>query len=77
MSEMIDDKLVASLQAVVQDIESLLEAESTLASAGNKALEDARGLAGEAEDFARDNPWCALGAAAAAGLALGLFVGRS
>jgi ElaB/YqjD/DUF883 family membrane-anchored ribosome-binding protein len=56
--------------------ESLRHAKDRLAAVEEQALERARVLAGETDEYVRGNPWQAVGVAAAAGLVLGLLLGR-
>jgi ElaB/YqjD/DUF883 family membrane-anchored ribosome-binding protein len=56
--------------------ESLRQAKARLASVEDEALKRARALAGEAEEYMRDNPWHAMGIAAGVGLVLGLLISR-
>jgi ElaB/YqjD/DUF883 family membrane-anchored ribosome-binding protein len=56
--------------------ESLRHAKERLAAVEQEALERARVLAGETDEYVRGNPWQAVGVAAAAGLVLGLRLSR-
>ena len=56
--------------------ESLRQAKARLAGVEDEALKRARALAGEAEEYVRDNPWHATGIAAGIGLVLGLLISR-
>ena len=56
--------------------ESVRVAKERLATIEDQALEHARALAGDADDYVRDNPWQAVGIAAGVGLVLGLLVSR-
>jgi ElaB/YqjD/DUF883 family membrane-anchored ribosome-binding protein len=56
--------------------ESLRHAKQRLAGAEEDALERARALAGDADEYVRDNPWQAIGIAAGIGLVLGLLISR-
>lgn len=56
--------------------ESVRHAKERLATIEEQALERARALAGDADDFVRDNPWQAVGIAAGVGLVLGLLMSR-
>lgn len=71
------EKLKEDLRAVVRDAESLLGA---AAAASGETLEGAtdgaREAARELDAQVRRNPWAAVGIAAAAGLVLGLLLGR-
>lgn len=54
--------------------ESLSVARERLAEMQESALERARELAVEGDEYVRENPWQAVGIAAAAGLVLGLLI---
>jgi ElaB/YqjD/DUF883 family membrane-anchored ribosome-binding protein len=56
--------------------ESVRAAKERLATTEDQALEHARALAGDADDYVRDNPWQAVGIAAGIGLVLGLLMSR-
>ena len=56
--------------------ESVRAAKDRLATIEDQALEHARALAGDADDYVRDNPWQAVGIAAGIGLVLGLLMSR-
>jgi ElaB/YqjD/DUF883 family membrane-anchored ribosome-binding protein len=56
--------------------ESVRAAKARLATIEDQALEQARALAGDADDYVRDNPWQAVGIAAGIGLVLGLLMSR-
>jgi ElaB/YqjD/DUF883 family membrane-anchored ribosome-binding protein len=56
--------------------ESLRHAKARLASVEQEALEKARALAGDADEYVRGNPWQAVGIAAGIGLVLGLLLSR-
>jgi ElaB/YqjD/DUF883 family membrane-anchored ribosome-binding protein len=56
--------------------ESLRHAKARLAGVEEEALERAKELAGEANDYVRGNPWQAIGIAAGVGLVLGLLISR-
>lgn len=93
------DQLIADLQTVVRDAESLLKATAThaggkvdeararaeesvrhakerMAEIERDAVKRARELAGEADRYVRQNPWQAIGVAAAVGIVLGMLVRR-
>lgn len=99
MKEVSTDKLLADLQAVVEDADELLRA--TAGQAGEKVsaarakaeeslraarkrigeleadlIKRTREIADSADNYVRDNPWQAVGIAAAAGLVLGLLMSR-
>jgi ElaB/YqjD/DUF883 family membrane-anchored ribosome-binding protein len=67
------EKMMADLRAVVRDAESLLGA---VAAESGERLEGAREAARELDAQVHKNPWAAVGIAAAAGLLLGLLLGR-
>ena len=56
--------------------ESVRQAKQRLASIEEEALEHAREIAGEADQYVRGNPWQAVGIAAGIGLVLGLLMSR-
>ena len=56
--------------------ESVRQAKERLAGIEEQALEHARVLAGEADEYVRGNPWQAVGIAAGVGLVLGLLMSR-
>jgi ElaB/YqjD/DUF883 family membrane-anchored ribosome-binding protein len=56
--------------------ESVRQAKERLAGIEDEALQHARVLAGEAEEYVRGNPWQAIGIAAGIGLVLGLLMSR-
>jgi ElaB/YqjD/DUF883 family membrane-anchored ribosome-binding protein len=56
--------------------ESVRQAKERLAGIEDEALQHARVLAGEAEDYVRGNPWQAIGIAAGIGLVLGVLMSR-
>ena len=56
--------------------ESVRQAKERLAGIEEEALQHARVLAGEAEEYVRGNPWQAVGIAAGVGLVLGLLLSR-
>lgn len=56
--------------------ESVRQAKERLAGIEDEALEHARELAGEADQYVRGNPWQAVGIAAGVGLVLGLLMSR-
>jgi ElaB/YqjD/DUF883 family membrane-anchored ribosome-binding protein len=56
--------------------ESVRQAKARLATIEDQALERARLLAGDADEYVRGNPWQAVGIAAGVGLMLGLLVSR-
>ncbi len=56
--------------------ETLLGAKARLADLSSDAAVRARAAAASADEFARANPWAAIGVAAAAGMLVGLLLGR-
>jgi ElaB/YqjD/DUF883 family membrane-anchored ribosome-binding protein len=56
--------------------ESVRQAKIRLEGVQQEALEHARVLAGEADQYVRGNPWQAVGVAASIGLVLGLLMSR-
>lgn len=56
--------------------ESVRQAKARLAAVEEEALERARVLAGEADEYVRGNPWQAVGIAAGVGLLLGVLLSR-
>lgn len=56
--------------------ESVRQAKARLDGIEEEALKHARVLAGEADEFVRDNPWQAIGIAAGIGLVLGVLMSR-
>jgi len=56
--------------------ETLKQARSSLDSAETLAVQRAKEMAGQAEDYVRENPWQAVGVAAGVGLLLGLILSR-
>jgi ElaB/YqjD/DUF883 family membrane-anchored ribosome-binding protein len=56
--------------------ETIKQARANIDSVENLALQRAKELAGQAEDYVRENPWQAVGMAAGIGLLLGLVLSR-
>ena len=56
--------------------ESVRQAKARLEGIEEQALERARELAGDADQYVRGNPWQAVGIAAGIGLVLGLILSR-
>jgi len=56
--------------------ESVRQAKARLAGIEEQAVERARELAGDADEYVRGNPWQAVGIAAGIGLLLGLLLTR-
>jgi ElaB/YqjD/DUF883 family membrane-anchored ribosome-binding protein len=63
-----------ALRARIRD--RLDDAKERLADAQHEAVRKAKEAAGAANDYVHDNPWQAVGVAAAIGLALGVLIGR-
>lgn len=63
-----------ALRARIRD--RLDDAKERLADAQYEAVRKAKEAAGAANDYVHDNPWQAVGLAAAVGLALGVLIGR-
>lgn len=71
------EKLMSDLRAVVRDAESLISAVAT--ESGEQldgAAQRAQQAADEIDAKVRQHPWAAVGVAAAAGLLVGLLLGR-
>ena len=56
--------------------ETVKNAKARLEDVEEQALERARALAGDAEEYVRGNPWQAVGIAAGIGLLVGLLMSR-
>ena len=56
--------------------ETVRNAKARLAEVEEQALERARALAGDADEYVRSNPWQAVAIAAGAGLLIGLLMSR-
>jgi ElaB/YqjD/DUF883 family membrane-anchored ribosome-binding protein len=56
--------------------ETVRQAKARLAGVEEKALERAREIAGDADEYVRGNPWQAVAIAAGAGLLIGLLMSR-
>jgi ElaB/YqjD/DUF883 family membrane-anchored ribosome-binding protein len=65
---------IAAARARIQ--ESVADLKPKLAQAQVAVVENARAAATVTDSAVRENPWAAMGIAAAAGLALGLLIGR-
>ena len=65
------DKIAVARQKIEQ---SLIEGKKALADAEKTVLEKSKECAEIADDYVRENPWSAVGIAAAAGLVLGLLI---
>jgi ElaB/YqjD/DUF883 family membrane-anchored ribosome-binding protein len=79
------DKLSKDIVAVAGDATALLKnlgerkldsAKDALSEARTAVTQEARQAADSAEGYVRAHPWQAIGMAAAAGMALGLLLGR-
>lgn len=56
--------------------ESIRMARAALGEMGDEALERTREAVASADDYVRDNPWTAVGIAAAIGLVVGMLLAR-
>jgi ElaB/YqjD/DUF883 family membrane-anchored ribosome-binding protein len=56
--------------------ESVRKAKERLSGIEEEALQRAKALAGDADEYVRGNPWQAVGVAAGIGLVLGLLLSR-
>jgi ElaB/YqjD/DUF883 family membrane-anchored ribosome-binding protein len=56
--------------------ETIKQARASLDSVENLAVRRAKEMAGQAEDYVRDNPWQSVGIAAGVGLLLGFILSR-
>jgi ElaB/YqjD/DUF883 family membrane-anchored ribosome-binding protein len=56
--------------------ETIRKARASLNSMEDSALRRAKELAGQADDYVRENPWQAVGVAAGIGLLLGVMLSR-
>lgn len=65
---------VAELRAKAED--SIKLAKARMAEAQTAVLEKTRAAAKATDVYVHDNPWQAIGAAAAVGLAIGVLIGR-
>ena len=65
------EKIAVARQKIEQ---SLIEGKKALADAEQTFLNKSRECAEIADDYVRENPWSAVGVAAALGLALGLLI---
>ncbi len=65
------DKIGVARQKIEQ---SLIEGKKALADAEKTIVEKSKQAAEIADDYVRDNPWSAIGIAAAIGLVLGLLI---
>jgi ElaB/YqjD/DUF883 family membrane-anchored ribosome-binding protein len=68
------EKIAAARQRIEQ---SLVEGKKALADAEQVVLDRSKEYAETAEDYVRENPWAAVGIAAAVGLLFGLLVRKS
>ncbi len=65
------------IQAARAHVEaSMHRAKQHLSQVEGKAVHDAQEMAAAAEDYVRENPWQAVGAAAGVGLVIGLLLSR-
>ena len=65
---------IAAARARAQ--ESLRSAQVRLTEAGDEMTAQVRAAADAADDYVRDNPWQAVGIAAAVGMILGMLISR-
>jgi ElaB/YqjD/DUF883 family membrane-anchored ribosome-binding protein len=56
--------------------ETIKQARASLDTVENLAVRRAKEMAGQAEDYVRDNPWQSVGIAAGVGLLLGFILSR-
>jgi ElaB/YqjD/DUF883 family membrane-anchored ribosome-binding protein len=74
------DKLVSDLRVVISDTEELLRAtagaKERLIDLEAAVVEKTKAAARATDDFVHEEPWKAVGVAAALGLALGVLIGR-
>ena len=63
-------------EARVRATESVRQAKERLATIEDEALQRARAIAEETDEYVRANPWTAVGVAAGVALVLGLLLGR-
>jgi ElaB/YqjD/DUF883 family membrane-anchored ribosome-binding protein len=68
------EKVSAARQKIEQ---SLIEGKKALADAEKVVIKKSKECAEIADDYVRENPWSAVGIAAAVGLVLGLLIHRS
>jgi ElaB/YqjD/DUF883 family membrane-anchored ribosome-binding protein len=68
------EKISVARQKIEQ---SLVEGKKTLADAEKVLVKKSKEAADVADDYVRENPWSAVGIAAAVGLVLGLLIRRS
>jgi ElaB/YqjD/DUF883 family membrane-anchored ribosome-binding protein len=68
------EKISVARQKIEQ---SLVEGKKTLADAEKVLIKKSKEAADVADDYVRENPWSAVGIAAAVGLVLGLLIRRS
>jgi len=68
------DKITVARQRIEQ---SLIEGRKSLADAERALVERSREAVDIADDYVRENPWSAIGIAAAVGLVIGLLVRRT
>lgn len=68
------EKISVARQKIEQ---SLVEGKKSLADAEKLVIKKGKEAADVADDYVRENPWSAVGIAAAAGLVLGLLIRRS
>ena len=55
---------------------ALKETRARLSDAGDKLASQTKQIAGQADDYVRDNPWTGIGIGAAVGVVLGVLLAR-
>jgi ElaB/YqjD/DUF883 family membrane-anchored ribosome-binding protein len=70
------EKLVSDLKVVISDTEELLRATAGAAGEKGAVVDKTKAAARATDDFVHEEPWKAVGVAAALGLALGVLIGR-
>jgi len=70
----VDDEEIAEIRAKVED--TLQKAKGTAAQGISAARERAEDVSEATDEYVRDNPWAAIGIAAAVGIVIGFVAGR-
>jgi len=71
------DKPKAELEKLRSKAEGALkETRARLSDAGDKLASQTKQIAGQADDYVRDNPWTGIGIGAAVGVGLGVLLAR-
>jgi len=71
------DKPKAELEKLRSKAEGALkETRARLSDAGDKLASQTKQIAGQADDYVRDNPWTGIGIGAAVGVVLGVLLAR-